>query len=87
MYRVTRKITDEAADRLVGTFCRSGSGCLRTILWRIDAARPVTTLPAGKFDPETDQLGRAGACMPILCAEACNLLVAQARAVVKPGQK
>jgi sirohydrochlorin cobaltochelatase len=83
MYRVTRKITDEAADRMVGGFCRSDTGCLRTILWRIDATHPVTTLPARKFDPQSDQLGRAGACMPFLCAEPCNLLVAQARAVVK----
>ena len=87
MYRVTRKITDEAADQMVGSFCRSNTGCLRTILWRINGSRPVTTLPAAKFDPEADQLGRAGASMPFLCAEPCNLLVAQARAVVKPVQK
>lgn len=87
MYRVTRKITDEDADRMVGAFCRSDTGCLRTILWRIDAARPVTSLPARKFDPEADQLGRAGAWVPFLCAEPCNLLVAQARAVVKRTQK
>jgi hypothetical protein len=72
---------------MVGAFCRSDSGCLRTILWRIDAARPVTTLPPGKFDPQADQLGRSGTCVPFLCAEPCNLLVAQARAVVKPAQK
>ncbi|MBV9997735.1 MAG: hypothetical protein JO015_01350 [Verrucomicrobia bacterium] len=87
MYRVTRKITDEAADRMIGAFCRSDTGCLRTILWRIGAERPVTTLPAGKFDLRGDQLGRAGACVPILCAEPCNLLVAQARAVVKGIRK
>ncbi|MBV8899606.1 MAG: hypothetical protein JOY92_05790, partial [Verrucomicrobia bacterium] len=87
MYRVTRKITDEAADRMIGGFCRSDTGCLRTILWRIDAARPVTTLPAQKFDPDSDQLGRAGACVPFLCAEPCNLLVAEARAVVKGLRK
>jgi sirohydrochlorin cobaltochelatase len=87
MYRVTRKITDEAADRMIGAFCRSDTGCLRTILWRIDAARPVAALPAGKFDPQRDQLGRAGGCVPFLCAEPCNLLVAQARAVVKGIQK
>jgi hypothetical protein len=85
MYRVTRKITDEAADQLIGRFCRSDTGCLRTILWRIDRSRPVTSLPAGKFDPETDQCGGDGACVPILCSEACNLLVAHARTVVKQG--
>lgn len=87
MYRVTRKIMDEAADGMIGAFCRSDTGCLRTILWRIEAKRPVTTLPAGKFDPQSDQLERTGACVPILCAEPCNLLVAQARAVVKGIRK
>ncbi|HEY0790012.1 MAG TPA: DR2241 family protein [Chthoniobacterales bacterium] len=83
MYRVTQKITNEQADRLVGRFCRSDEGCLRTILWRLDRDRPVTSLPAAKFDPAADQLGRAGRHLPIFCAEACNLLVAEARAVVK----
>ena len=79
----TRKITDEAADQLIGRFCRSDTGCLRTILWRIHESRPVTSLPAGKFDP--DQGDQEGPCVPILCFEACNLLVAQARTVVKQG--
>lgn len=88
MYRVTAKITDEQADGLVGRFCRSDGGCLRTILWRRDAAGNVasTRLPSEKFDPARDQAGGAGArgeFVPLLCQEACNLLVAEARAVVK----
>ncbi|MDQ6809858.1 MAG: hypothetical protein M3Z64_10635, partial [Verrucomicrobiota bacterium] len=31
MYRVAAKITDEQVDALVGRFCRSDGGCLRTI--------------------------------------------------------
>jgi sirohydrochlorin cobaltochelatase len=83
MYRVTQKITNEQADHLISRFCRSETGCLRTILWRLDAERPVASLPAAKFDPQADQLGRPGRHLPILCAEACNLLVAEARVVVK----
>ena len=83
LYRVTRKLTDDEADRMIGRFCQSETGCLRTILWRIDEARPVSSLPGNKFDPHADQLGRPGACVPVLCAEPCNLLVAEARAVVK----
>ncbi len=62
MYRVTAKITDEQADALVGRFCRSDGGCLRTILWRRDAAGTVasTRLPPEKFDPARDQAGRRG---------------------------
>lgn len=88
MYRVAGKITDEQADALVGQFCRSDGGCLRTILWKRDAAGnvPSTGLPPEKFDPSWDQVtGEKGAdgWMPLLCQEACNLLVAEARAVVK----
>ena len=91
MYRVTQKLTDEQADALVGRFCRSDGGCLRTILWKRDAAgtTPSTRLPPEKFDPARDQTGANGGRaehIPLLCQEACNLLVAEARAVVK-GEK
>ena len=89
MYRVAGKITDEQIDALVGRFCRSDGGCLRTILWRRDATGSVasTRLPPEKFDPAYDQCGGPAQprtdLIPMLCQEACNLLVAEARAVVK----
>ncbi len=85
MYRVTQKLTDAQADALVGRFCRSDGGCLRTILWRRDVAGtvPSTQLPPEKYDPAHDQTGGAATTIPLLCQEACNLLVAEARAVVK----
>ena len=81
MYRVTQKLTDAQADTLVGRFCRTDGGCLRTILWRRDAVGtlPSTQLPPEKFTPAADDPQR----VPLLCQEACNLLVAEARAVVK----
>ena len=88
MYRVTQKLTDDQADALVGRFCRSDGGCLRTILWRRNAtgAMASTRLPPEKFDPAWDQTtGEEGGkgFVPLLCQEACNLLVAEARAIVK----
>jgi sirohydrochlorin cobaltochelatase len=83
MYRVTQKITNAQANEMVGKCCRSDGGCLRTILWRLDAQNPVSSLPLTKFDPRVDQLGTIEKCVPYLCVEACNLLVAQARRVVK----
>jgi sirohydrochlorin cobaltochelatase len=85
MYRVAATIADERLNQLVGDFCRSDGGCLRTILWKRDAAgtAPSTLLPAQKFDPRHDQTGRDEIAVPLLCQEACNLLVAAARAVVK----
>jgi len=99
MYRVAAKISDSQIDDLVGNFCRSNGGCLRTILWKRDASGAIasTKLPKEKFDPASDQArvcsrrpagdARAShsevATIPLLCQEACNLLVAECRKVVK----
>ena len=99
MYRVAAKISDSQADDLVADFCRSNGGCLRTILWKRDARGTVasTKLPTEKFDPSFDQasvcsrrpVGDArashseAATVPLLCQEACNLLIAECRKMVK----
>src|SRR6266705_4008944 len=92
MYRVASKISDSQADDLVADFCRSNGGCLRTILWKRDARETVasTKLPTEKFDPAYDQVEASAqpgsaipATVPLLCQEACNLLVAECRKVVK----
>ena len=94
MYRVAAKISDEQIDDLVGDFCRSDGGCLRTILWKRDTCNkdPSLKLPPEKFDPAVDQYlsakrprsaTAATESIPLLCQEACNLLVAEARKIVK----
>lgn len=85
MYRVAANISDEQIDDLVGGFCRSAGGCLRTILWKRDTTgrMPSTKLPTEKFDPLCDQTGRGQQAIPLLCQEACNLLVNEARKMVK----
>jgi sirohydrochlorin cobaltochelatase len=85
MYRIAAQIREDQLDELVGRFCRSDGGCLRTIRWRRDAAGtvPSTRLPPDKFDPRHDQTGGHQPVVPLLCQEACNLLVAEARAVVQ----
>src|SRR5438552_18400482 len=85
MKRVAAKNSDEQINSVVGNFCRSDGGCLRAILWKRDAngTIPSTRLPAAKFDPGHDQTGRGQDAVPLLCQEACNLLVAECRKVVK----
>jgi sirohydrochlorin cobaltochelatase len=93
MYRVASKISDEQINDLVGNFCRSNGGCLRTILWKRDesAAVPSTKLPSDKFDASHSQALSLGSAtpattapvIPLLCQEACSLLVAECRKVVK----
>jgi sirohydrochlorin cobaltochelatase len=99
MYRVAAKISDPQINDLVADFCRSDSGCLRTILWKRDRDGVIasTKLPKEKFDPTCDQAAACrrrpagdarashseAATVPLLCQEACNLLVAECRKVVK----
>jgi sirohydrochlorin cobaltochelatase len=89
MYRVAAKISDEQINDLVARFCRSDGGCLRTILWKRDGHRTVasTKLSPAKFDVAADQArsigsSTTGKVIPLLCQEACNLLVSAARKVV-----
>jgi sirohydrochlorin cobaltochelatase len=90
MYRVAAKISDSQIDDLVADFCRSNGGCLRTILWKRDADGTVSSakLPNEKFDPSFDQASTQPgstipATVPLLCQEACNLLIAECRKMVK----
>jgi sirohydrochlorin cobaltochelatase len=77
MYRVTQKLSEAQAQDLIGRTCRDGA-CLKKVLWRIAPEIPIESLPAEKFDtaPSPDR-------WPLLCPEACNLVVAEARRVVK----
>ena len=83
MYAVTRKVTDSQADEAIGGFCTSRGGCLKTILWSISPGVAITSLPPAKFDPAVNQAGSTNAALPMLCHEACNLLVGKIREVVK----
>ena len=90
MYRVAARISDPQINDLVANFCRSDSGCLRSILWKHDRNGGIasTKLPKEKFDPGYDQAtaeprSSPAATIPLLCQEACNLLVAECRKVVK----
>ena len=98
MYRVAAKISDPQINDLVADFCRSDGGCLRTILWKRDRNGEIasTKLPGEKFDLAKDQMiassppGSASPAtaavpftFPLLCQEACNLLVAECRRIVK----
>ena len=99
MYRAAAKISDPQINDLVADFCRSDSGCIRTILWERDRNGVIasTKLPKEKFDPGVDQAAACSrrpagdarashseaAAVPLLCQEPCNLLVAECRKVVK----
>ncbi len=78
MYAVVKNLTDDEAAALIRETCNPLTGCLRRILWPIAPGQPGPRTEASvpDFSP-----------LPVLCAEACNLLVAAGRGSVKalPG--
>jgi len=80
MYAIVRKITDNQADEVIESRCNSTTGCIRKILWSLDETRPAPFT----VDPET--FASFDRKIPILCAEACNLLVAAGREKVKSAR-
>ncbi len=86
MYRIVGKASREVVDAVSAQTCQSAGGCLRTILWEIEPGKTLSNHAPTKFDTQIDQLtgGTRGSCdVPILCLEACNLLVAACRAAIK----
>jgi sirohydrochlorin cobaltochelatase len=77
MYAVTKKITDKQVESVVNHTCNHRNGCLRQILWSISFGRPTPLSRQGT------EVGGSPNEIPLLCAEACNLLVAAGRKMVK----
>lgn len=91
MYRAAANISDDQIERVVHDICRSDGGCLRAILWKKNELGdvPSQSLPARKFDVRENQAeparldGEAGAFVPLLCPEACAVLIDACRKVVR----
>jgi sirohydrochlorin cobaltochelatase len=86
MYRVAANVSDEQIDNVVAETCRSDGGCLRTILWRKNqaGASPSKHLPREKFDHRINQVdGGSRNFLPLLCPEACAILIDACRVAVK----
>jgi sirohydrochlorin cobaltochelatase len=77
MYAVTKKISDAQAESTVARTCNHRDGCLRHILWSISPGHTTS------LSRQTSKIPCSKSEIPILCAEACNLLVAAARRTVK----
>lgn len=81
MYRFARRITDDDACAIAARLCRSETGCLKKILWKISENADLAGLPAAKFDPGAAPDGLADGRIPMPCTEACTFIVSEARRV------
>ena len=85
MYRITRLLREDEAQSLVAATCHDGN-CRRKIHWTWDEQTAWTSLPAGKISCPRHE-DTAVPALPLLCTDACPLLIAAARPVVKDRQK
>ncbi len=84
IYRVTALLRDDEASHLVADTCREK--CLRQVLWPLRAGQSWPLLSAEK-QSAPDCPPSAGGQIPLLCTDACPLLVGGARSAVKRRMK
>lgn len=86
MYAATKRLQDEEGQELVGRAC-AASSCTKRILWNFGPDQPLTMLKADKLPPSRRTDPAPPVEMPLLCHEACNILVAACREVVKKRER
>lgn len=82
MYRFARNLSDAGAQRLVKEVCGPGNCCVKKILWQIDETTPLEDSEASRYEGVVGDID-PGAAIPLLCREACNHFVAEARKASK----
>jgi sirohydrochlorin cobaltochelatase len=87
MYAASKRLQDEEGLQLVASACNSQTGCMKRMLWpftktveltgfsRLERSADVLTLDSGEKE------------IPLLCHEACNILVAACRETVKKRER
>lgn len=80
MYRFARNLSTPGAQQLVREVCGPSNCCVKKILWQIDPHTPLEESEASRF-PGYLATGRPA--IPLLCREACNHFVAEARKASK----
>ena len=80
MYRFARNLSDAGAQRLVREVCGPGNCCVKKILWPLDERTPLEDSEASRYPGYVESDLRA---IPLLCREACNHFVAEARKASK----
>jgi len=78
MYKITSQLDDDGCRAVVAATCDFATRCRRRITWPLAPGVPMSVLPEEKVttDLPKDEL-------PVLCLEACNVLVAEARTYIK----
>jgi sirohydrochlorin cobaltochelatase len=86
MYAATKRLLDDEGQELVGKAC-AASACTKRMMWPFSEDQPLTQLPAEDLSCEPRVMADGSRQIPLLCHEACNILVAACREVVKKRER
>ena len=75
MYRHAANVSDVGAQELIQSVCGPDNKCVKKILWQLDENTPLDDSEASRFNGIVNK----DAAIPLICQEACNHFVAQAR--------
>lgn len=84
MYRFANTISDEQAQEMITCECDPRTKCLRRITWPLRPDKALLLEPAKQPpSPDTENPDE----IPLLCVEACTLIVSAAREIARESQK
>ncbi len=86
MYAAAKRLEDEEGQRAVGATC-AGTNCLKRTVWSFAPGQPLEYLPASITTPDIRPMPGGGTEIPMLCQEACNILIPVLREVVKTRER
>ena len=84
IYRITALVHDDEARSAIATTC-ADEKCLRRIQWRLDETQPAAMPKEKRAAPESAP--ESGAPIPLLCTDACPLLIGAIRNAVRKRMK
>jgi len=86
MYAATKRLLDDEGQQLVANACAL-SNCEKRILWEFAAGTPLSLIEERKRSLQDGLKTEGSKAIPLICHEACNILVAACRETVKSRER
>ena len=87
MYAASKRLQDEEGLHLVASACNSQTGCMKRKLWPFAKTMDLAGFSSLERSADVLTLDSGEKEIPLLCHEACNILVAACRETVKKREK
>lgn len=87
MYAASKRLQNEEGLQLVANACNSATGCMKRKLWPFTGTLDLIGFSTRERSTEIVTLDSGEKEIPLLCHEACNILVAACRETVKKRER